>query len=81
MHMVYTNYTLKPRLENNFFNPLKLYSTQKIGLNTNCAQKTLFSATARRNLNCQPLRKGAFSVNRQIKKAQTAKPPDYRIPP
>ena len=34
--MVYTNYTLKPRLENKqtiFFNTLKLYSTQKIGIN------------------------------------------------
>ena len=62
--MVYTNYTLKPRLENKqtiFFNTLKLYSAQKIGLNRKpCAKKRYFSATARLNLDRQPLRKGAF---------------------
>ena len=37
---------------NNFFNTLKLYSAQKIGLNRKQSKKlTLFSATAQWNLN------------------------------
>ena len=70
--MVYTNYTLKPRLENIqtiFFNTLKLYSAQILNSSANREQKNaIFPLPHDKILTADRSEKERFSVNRLIKK-------------
>ena len=82
--MVYMNYILKPRLENKqfFFNTLNLYSPQKIELNCEpWAKNDIFPPLHDEILTTNHSEKQRSSINRQIKKGQTAKLPDYNRPP
>ena len=69
---------------NNFFNTLKLYSAQKIGLNRKpWAKNAIFPPPHDEILTVNRSEKERFSVNvnRQVKNGQTAKPIDYnRLP-
>ena len=59
---------------NNFFNTLKLYSAQKIGLiRKPWAKKGIFAPPHYEILTANRSEKERFSVNRQIKKSQTAR--------
>ena len=75
--MVFTSYTLKPSLENKQI----IFSTSRSciplkKLDSAANRVVLFSTTAQRNLNHQPLRKGAFFCKLTDKKGsncQTAR--------
>ena len=59
---------------NNFFNTMKLYSAQKIGLNCKpWAKKGILVPPHYEILTANRSEKERFSVNRQIKKDQTSR--------
>ena len=85
--MVYSNYTLKPRLENKqtiFLTPWSCIPLKKIGLNRKpWAKNAIFPPPHDEILTVNRSEKERFSVNvnRQVKNGQTAKPIDYnRLP-